>query len=110
MCHSTFKIEGVFSAQIPLNLPFAKGGGWILAQLCLKLISIKKNFGIPMTDLDALLQQATHEILHTEDLKNLDHFRVLYLGKKGKLTEYLKNLGQLPAEERPFAGQKDQYC
>lgn len=59
-----------------------------------------------MTDLDALLHQATHDILHTEDLKNLDHFRVLYLGKKGKLTDYLKDLGRLPAEERPLAGQK----
>lgn len=59
-----------------------------------------------MTDLDALLQQATDEISHADDLKNLDHFRVLYLGKKGKLTECLKNLGQLPPEERPLAGQK----
>lgn len=59
-----------------------------------------------MTDLDALLQQATHEILQAEDLKNLDHYRVLYLGKKGKLTEYLKSLGQLPPEERPQAGQR----
>jgi phenylalanyl-tRNA synthetase alpha chain len=31
--------------------------------------------------------------------------RVAYLGKKGELTAQLKNLGQLPAEERPAAGQ-----
>ncbi len=59
-----------------------------------------------MTDLDAILKQATQEISATENLKNLDHYRVLYLGKKGKLTEYLKNLGQLPAAERPLAGQR----
>jgi len=59
-----------------------------------------------MTDLDALLKQATDEITQADDLRNLDHFRVLYLGKKGKLTEYLKNLGHLPPEERPLAGQK----
>lgn len=59
-----------------------------------------------MTDLEALLEQASKEILQADDLKNLDHYRVHYLGKKGKLTECLKNLGQLPAEERPLAGQK----
>lgn len=59
-----------------------------------------------MTDLDALLQQASNEILAADDLKNLDHYRVYYLGKKGKLTEYLKNLGQLPADQRPLVGQQ----
>lgn len=59
-----------------------------------------------MTDLDAILQQATQEIHATDDLKNLDHYRVMYLGKKGRLTEVLKTLGQLPPEERPLAGQR----
>lgn len=59
-----------------------------------------------MNELDDLLQQATTEILNANDLKNLDHYRVHYLGKKGKLTELLKNLGQLPSEERPKVGQK----
>ncbi|MEO8402265.1 MAG: phenylalanine--tRNA ligase subunit alpha [Gammaproteobacteria bacterium] len=59
-----------------------------------------------MTDLDAILEQATQEISATTDLKDLDHSRVHYLGKKGKLTEYLKNLGQLPPEERPLVGQQ----
>jgi phenylalanyl-tRNA synthetase alpha chain len=58
-----------------------------------------------MTILDELLKQAVHEIQTSSDLKTLDHYRVQYLGKKGKLTEYFKNLGQLPAEERPKAGQ-----
>ncbi len=35
----------------------------------------------------------------------LDAVRVGYLGKKGELTALLKNLGQLPAAERPAAGQ-----
>ena len=35
----------------------------------------------------------------------LDAVRVAYLGKKGELTAQLKNLGQLPPEERPAAGQ-----
>lgn len=35
----------------------------------------------------------------------LDTVRVAYLGKKGEITAQLKNLGQLPADERPAAGQ-----
>lgn len=59
-----------------------------------------------MKALDELLQQAEKNILQAADLKSLDSYRVQYLGKKGELTEYLKNLGQLPAEERPLAGQQ----
>lgn len=59
-----------------------------------------------MSDLEALLKQATTEILASTDLKILDNYRILYLGKKGQLTEYLKTLGQLPPEERPQIGQK----
>jgi len=59
-----------------------------------------------MTDLDALLQQATDTIQNTSDLKTLDDCRIHYLGKKGHLTEYLKTVGQLPPSERPLAGQK----
>ncbi|MES2217251.1 MAG: phenylalanine--tRNA ligase subunit alpha [Pseudomonadota bacterium] len=59
-----------------------------------------------MMELDELLTQAEASIRSATDLKTLDHFRVTYLGKKGHLTEYLKNLGQLPPTERPLAGQK----
>ena len=40
------------------------------------------------------------------DLHTLDESHIQYLGKKGKLTDYLKKLGQLPAEQRPLAGQQ----
>ena len=36
----------------------------------------------------------------------LDQVRVEYLGKKGRLTDLLKGLGKLSAEERPAAGAK----
>ena len=35
----------------------------------------------------------------------LDDLRVHYLGKKGRVTAFLKTLGGLPAEQRPAAGQ-----
>ena len=56
-------------------------------------------------DLQNLLQQASHSISQSGDMAALDAVRVAYLGKKGELTAQLKNLGQLPAEERPTAGQ-----
>ncbi|TCK18123.1 phenylalanyl-tRNA synthetase alpha subunit [Thiogranum longum] len=58
-----------------------------------------------MEALATLEQQAREAIDAASDLKALDEVRVQYLGKKGLLTEQLKQLGKLPAEERPQAGQ-----
>lgn len=59
-----------------------------------------------MQSLDEVVKQAEMAVQSAPDLKALDHLRVQYLGKKGQLTELLKSLGQLSAEERPAAGQK----
>ncbi len=58
-----------------------------------------------MEALAALEQQARDDIEAAGDLKALDEVRVRYLGKKGLLTEQLKQLGKLPADQRPQAGQ-----
>ncbi len=58
-----------------------------------------------MNDTEKLQQQALTEINAASDLAVLDQIRVNYLGKKGQLTGLLKQLGKLPAEERPEAGQ-----
>jgi phenylalanyl-tRNA synthetase alpha chain len=55
--------------------------------------------------LAALEQQAREAVAQAADLKALDDIRVQYLGKKGLLTEQLKQLGKLPADQRPQAGQ-----
>jgi len=55
--------------------------------------------------LATLEQQAREAVDSAGDLKALDEVRVRYLGKKGLLTGQLKQLGKLPAEERPQAGQ-----
>ncbi len=57
-------------------------------------------------DLSALVAQAETAIAAAEDLQALDQIRVEYLGKKGALTEQMKSLGKLSAEERPAAGQR----
>ena len=58
-----------------------------------------------MVDTDSLLAEALQAITNSSDEKSLESLRVHYLGKKGSLTALLKNLGQLPAEERPAAGE-----
>ena len=58
-----------------------------------------------MSSLDELEQQALQAVAVAADGAALDDVRVHYLGKKGLLTRQLKQLGALPAEERPAAGQ-----
>lgn len=55
--------------------------------------------------LEAIVAEASAAIQSCQDARQLDELRVQYLGKKGVLTEQLKSLGKLPAEERPVAGQ-----
>jgi phenylalanyl-tRNA synthetase alpha chain len=56
--------------------------------------------------LAALQSAALDAIAAAADLAGLDQVRVRYLGKSGELTALLKQLGTLPADERPAAGQE----
>jgi phenylalanyl-tRNA synthetase alpha chain len=58
-----------------------------------------------MTDTALLVTTALTAIDAAADERALDQLRVDYLGKKGQLTELLKGLGKLPANERPAAGE-----
>lgn len=52
------------------------------------------------------IHKAALEQLNTcTDLKELERFKVQYLGKKGQITGILKQMGSLSAEERPVIGQ-----
>lgn len=55
--------------------------------------------------LEGLIQQAAAASAAAASLQELDAVRVRFLGKKGEITEQLKQLGGLSAEERPAAGQ-----
>jgi len=59
-----------------------------------------------VSSLDELEQQALQAVAESVDAAALDEVRVRYLGKKGQLTQQLKQLGALPAEKRPAAGQE----
>jgi phenylalanyl-tRNA synthetase alpha chain len=58
-----------------------------------------------VSSLEGLEKQALYEIAAAADPAALDAVRVGYLGKKGLLTQQLKQLGALPAADRPAAGQ-----
>lgn len=55
--------------------------------------------------LQDIISQAQAAVSEVNELSKLDELRVHYLGKKGQLTEMMKTLGKLSAEERPKAGQ-----
>lgn len=54
--------------------------------------------------LKELQAEALEKIIQASDLKELNDIRVSYLGKKGPITEVLKGMGKLSAEERPKMG------
>jgi len=57
-------------------------------------------------DLDECVAAARAAISAADDRAELERVRVEYLGRKGSLTARLKQLGRLPAEERPAAGER----
>jgi len=56
-------------------------------------------------DLEGLHAEALELIGQASDRRELDDIRVRFLGKKGALTGLLKQLGQMPPEQRREAGQ-----
>ena len=51
-----------------------------------------------------LKEQAEGEAVSAKTLDEIEKLRVHYLGKKGAITSLIKELSQLPPEERPEAG------
>ncbi|MBA2654831.1 MAG: phenylalanine--tRNA ligase subunit alpha [Gammaproteobacteria bacterium] len=56
--------------------------------------------------IDSLLTTALNAIKLVTNQHELEQLRLLYLGKKGCLTELLKDLGSLPEEVRPSVGKE----
>jgi phenylalanyl-tRNA synthetase alpha chain len=55
-------------------------------------------------DLDRIVQDALRQFAETSDPAHLEQVKARFLGKSGSITEVLKRLGTLPAEERRGAG------
>ena len=63
-----------------------------------------------MTDaLNTRIEAALASIAAASTLELLDAERVAVVGKSGFVTEQLKQLGKLPAEERKAAGETDPH-
>ncbi|KTD79314.1 phenylalanine--tRNA ligase subunit alpha [Legionella waltersii] len=58
-----------------------------------------------MQDINTIQDQALEAIKKAQDITSLEQIRVDFLGKKGQLTELLKGLAHLSAEEKPKVGQ-----
>ncbi|MBI2842087.1 MAG: phenylalanine--tRNA ligase subunit alpha [Armatimonadetes bacterium] len=62
-----------------------------------------------MTEFDsitALESEAASRIAAAGSSKELDDLEVEYLGRKGKLTQLLRSIGDLPPEQRPLFGSR----
>jgi phenylalanyl-tRNA synthetase alpha chain len=59
-----------------------------------------------MTELTDIVDRARDELAGADEAVALDEVRVRYLGKQGLLTQQRKQLGKLPADERPAAGKR----
>lgn len=55
--------------------------------------------------LQSIKQQAMDRLKDVKELKVLDEIRIEFLGKKGELTQVLRGMKDLSAEERPIVGQ-----
>lgn len=57
-----------------------------------------------MQNLDHIISEAQQDFAVCANIADLEQAKARYLGKSGSLTEALKSLGKLSAEERPAAG------
>jgi phenylalanyl-tRNA synthetase alpha chain len=57
-----------------------------------------------MQQLEQILAEARQHIAACDSIAELEQSKARFLGKSGSLTELLKGLGKLPAEEKPRAG------
>ncbi|MEA5534973.1 phenylalanine--tRNA ligase subunit alpha [Crocosphaera sp. XPORK-15E] len=56
------------------------------------------------TELQTLQEEAQKEIAAVATLEDLEQLRINYLGKKGQLSQILRGMGKLSAEDRPRVG------
>jgi phenylalanyl-tRNA synthetase alpha chain len=54
--------------------------------------------------LESIVETAKAAVTASDNARTLDDVRVEYLGKKGKITAYLKQLGNVSVEDRPVIG------
>jgi len=58
-------------------------------------------------DLEKIKNKALSELEKASTAEAIDAISIRYLGRKGAVTQYLRNISSLPEEERPAAGKKN---
>ncbi len=58
-----------------------------------------------LENLDSLARESVDAVAAAQNPEELDHLRVLYLGKKGRVTEQLKSISSLQPDQRRDFGQ-----
>lgn len=56
--------------------------------------------------LEELQADALNKIENATSRENLEDLRIEFLGRKGKLTDFIRKLGEVPPDERPEAGKR----
>jgi phenylalanyl-tRNA synthetase alpha chain len=56
--------------------------------------------------IDQIYKQALQELKAAADHQAVEDIRVRYLGRKGVITQFLRNISELPADQRPAAGKQ----
>lgn len=57
-------------------------------------------------EIEKIRQQALSELEQAEDSESIQDLSVTYLGRKGRVTKFLRNISELPKEQRPSAGKR----
>ena len=57
-----------------------------------------------MENLEEIVASAMHDFAAVTQIAELEQVKARYLGKTGLMTEQMKSLGKLPADQRPAAG------
>jgi phenylalanyl-tRNA synthetase alpha chain len=56
--------------------------------------------------IDQIYQEALQELESAGDRPTIQDVSIRYLGRKGIITQFLRNVSELPADQRPAAGKK----
>lgn len=56
--------------------------------------------------IERIYADAMQDLASATDVEAIDRLSTQYLGRKGRITHFLRNISKLPAEERPQAGKR----
>ena len=57
-------------------------------------------------DIEQIQEQALKELEVASDVESIKDLSIRYLGRKGKVTQFLRSIADLPPEQKPAAGKK----